>query len=109
MIIDMDKQLSILMRALADDTRLEILQFLCDEWRTVNDIVAHVESKINQPTVSHHLKKLEEAGLVLMQQDGKYRYYRLDPERVAFCVGLLVNRFMPGVRLQFIPLDDQYS
>jgi ArsR family transcriptional regulator, arsenate/arsenite/antimonite-responsive transcriptional repressor len=109
MIIDMDTQLSTLMRALADDTRLEILQFLCDEWRTVNDIVEHVEGKVNQPTVSHHLKKLEEAGLVLMQQDGKYRYYRLDQERIAFCCGLLANRFMPGVRLQFAPMGDPYD
>jgi hypothetical protein len=44
-----------------------------------------------------------------MQQDGKYRYYRLDPARIAFCCGLLASRFMPGVRLQFIPLGDQYD
>jgi DNA-binding transcriptional ArsR family regulator len=60
MIMSMDTQLSTLMRALADDTRLEILQFLCDEWRTVNDIVEHVEGKVNQPTVSQPPSK--EAG-----------------------------------------------
>jgi ArsR family transcriptional regulator, arsenate/arsenite/antimonite-responsive transcriptional repressor len=109
MIIGMDTQLANLMRALADETRLEILQFLCGEWRTVNDIVEHVEGKVNQPTVSHHLKKLEEAGLVLMQQDGKYRYYRIDPERIAYCCTLLAARFMPGVRLQFAPLGDLYD
>ena len=109
MIIDMDTQLANLMRALADETRLEILQFLCGEWRTVNDIVEHVEGKVNQPTVSHHLKKLEEAGLVLMQQDGKYRYYRLDAERIALCCSLLATRFMPGVRLQFGAGSENYD
>ncbi len=109
MIICMDTQLLILMRALADETRLEILQFLSSDWRTVNDIVDHVEGRVNQPTVSHHLKKLEEAGLVMMQQDGKYRYYRLDPERMAFCCGLLATKFMPGVRLQFAPLTNGYD
>jgi ArsR family transcriptional regulator, arsenate/arsenite/antimonite-responsive transcriptional repressor len=101
MIESMETQLLILIRALADETRLEILQFLSDDWRTVNDIVNHVEGRVNQPTVSHHLKKLEAAGLVLIQQDGKYRYYRLDPERIAFCCTLLAGRLMPGVRLQF--------
>lgn len=107
MIEGMETQLLILMRALADETRLEILQFLCDDWRTVNDIVEHVEGRVNQPTVSHHLKKLEESGLVLMQQDGKYRYYRLDPERIALCCTLLAMKFMPGVRLQFGGRSDE--
>jgi ArsR family transcriptional regulator len=109
MIKSMETQLLTLIRALADETRLEILQFLCNDWRTVNDIVTHVEGRVNQPTVSHHLKKLEEAGLILMQQDGKYRYYRLDPERIAFCCTLLATRFMPNVHLQFEPQNEEYD
>lgn len=109
MIENMDTQLLTFMRAFADETRLEILKFLSTDWRTVNDIVNHVEGRVNQPTVSHHLKKLEEAGLVLIQQDGKYRYYRLDAERVAFCCTLMATKFMPGVRLQFAPQSDGYD
>ncbi|MCA9912162.1 MAG: winged helix-turn-helix transcriptional regulator, partial [Anaerolineae bacterium] len=55
-------------KALADETRQEIMNHLCCVWLSVSDIVdklAESDHPVNQPTVSHHLKKLEEAKLVL--------------------------------------------
>jgi ArsR family transcriptional regulator len=82
-------------KALADETRQEIMKRLCCCWLNVNDLVAQMEGRVNQPTVSHHLKKLEEAGLVDVRQEGRYRFYTLDQERLTVCCGALVTTFAP--------------
>ena len=60
-----------LTKAIADDVRWEIMEHLCCVWLNVSDVVAKLDGKVNQPTVSHHLKKLEEAGLVTVKQEGR--------------------------------------
>jgi DNA-binding transcriptional ArsR family regulator len=45
--------------------------------------------------VSHHLKKLEEAKLVLVRQEGRQHFYTLNQEQVTRCCGVLVQRFAP--------------
>ncbi len=42
-------------KALADDTRQEIITHLCCAWLSVNDVVDKLNGKVNQPTVSFHL------------------------------------------------------
>jgi DNA-binding transcriptional ArsR family regulator len=82
-------------KALADDTRQEIMRHLCCVWLSVNDVVDKLGGKVNQPTVSHHLKKLEEAGLVLVRQDGRQRFYTLNQKHLTVCCGMLVRSFAP--------------
>lgn len=82
-------------KALADDTRQVIMRHLCCEWLSVNEIVERLGGKVNQPTVSHHLKKLEEVKLVLVRQDGRQRFYTLNQEQVTACCGFLVRSFAP--------------
>ncbi len=82
-------------KALADETRQEIMKRLCCCWLNVNDLVAQMEGRVNQPTVSHHLKKLEEAGLVDVRQEGRYRFYTLNQARLTVCCGALVTTFAP--------------
>lgn len=82
-------------KAIADDTRQQIMQMLCCAWLNVGDIVERLDGKVNQPTVSHHLKKLEEAGLVKVRQDGRQRFYTLDQEQLTVCCGRLVTSFAP--------------
>jgi ArsR family transcriptional regulator len=82
-------------KALADETRQQIMQFVCCEWLSVNDVVERLGGKVSQPTVSHHLKKLEEAGLVTVRQEGRQRFYTLNQERVKVCCGRLVSVFAP--------------
>ncbi len=83
-------------KALADETRQEIMKLLCCEWLSVNDVVERLEGRVNQPTVSHHLKKLEQAGLVDVRQDGRQRFYSLNQEVLVVCCGELLLRFAPN-------------
>ncbi|MCS6834438.1 MAG: metalloregulator ArsR/SmtB family transcription factor [Anaerolineae bacterium] len=102
----MDTQTLAFAKALADETRQEIMGHLCCVWLSTSDVVAKLEGKVNQPTVSHHLKKLEEANLVLARREGKYRYYTLNQAVVTFCCGQLVRRFAPDYSAQIIPTEE---
>ena len=68
-------------RALADPTRVAIVNRLAaTDCVCVCDFVAALE--LSQPTVSHHLKVLREAGLVESSRSGTWAYYRLVPDAV---------------------------
>ena len=94
-----------LTKAIADDVRWEIMEHLCCVWLSVNDVVAKLDGKVNQPTVSHHLKKLEEAGLVTVKQEGRQRFYTLNQDQVVMCCGNLMRRFAPNYSEQVIRVD----
>src|SRR5215468_3079826 len=87
--VDMNVEPILFAKALADDTRLEIMQHLCCVWLSVNDVLDALGGKVNQPTVSHHLKKLEEANLVLVRQEGRNRFYTLNRECLKACRDVL--------------------
>ncbi len=72
-----------LFRALADPTRLEIFALIAarPEPICVCDIVTHFE--LRQPTISHHLKVLREAGLVTATRRGTWSHYAADSRGVA--------------------------
>ena len=93
-------------KALADDTRQEIMTHLCCVWLSVNDIVDKLEGKVNQPTVSHHLKKLEEANLVLIRQEGRQRFYTLNEEQFTVCCGQLMRIYAPQRAAPVIKVED---
>jgi ArsR family transcriptional regulator len=82
-------------KALADETRQEIMQHLCCVWLSVNDVVDKLDGEVKQPTVSHHLKILEEANLVQVRQEGRQRFYTLNQEEMTVCCGRLVQSFAP--------------
>ena len=83
-------------KAIADSTRQQIMNLCCCQWLSVNEIVEQTE--VSQPTVSHHLAILRQAGLVKVQQEGKQIFYTLNQDRVATCCGDLVLKFAPGSR-----------
>lgn len=91
-------------KAIADDTRQEIMKLLCCVWLNVNDLVDKLGNK-SQPTVSHHLKMLEDANLVLIRQEGRYRYYTLNQEQLTVCCGVLVRSFAPDYAQKIVPVD----
>jgi ArsR family transcriptional regulator len=91
----MDVDPVIFAKALADDTRQAIMRHLCCVWLSVNDVVEKLGGKVNQPTVSHHLKKLEEANLVLVRQEGRQRFYTLNQQQLTVCCGTLIHVFAP--------------
>jgi len=63
-------------KALADASRLRIVGALAERERSVEELAALL--RLKTPTVSHHLNKLKEAGLVQMRPEGTSRVYRLD-------------------------------
>jgi ArsR family transcriptional regulator len=74
-------RLADLFRALADPTRVAIVNRLSGaEELCVCDLNAAFD--LSQPTISHHLKILREAGLVDVTRRGTWAYYRLVPEAV---------------------------
>lgn len=81
-------------KAIADETRQKIMHHLCCEWLCVTDVVDKL-SDISQPTVSHHLSILKEAGLVFTRREGKQIYYTLNQDAVSICCGLLMQNFAP--------------
>lgn len=80
-------------KALADETRQKIMALCCCKWLSVNEIVAHLQ--VTQPTVSHHLAVLRDAGLVNVREEGRQTFYVLNQERVAVCCGQLMIKFAP--------------
>ena len=72
----------LLLQAAADPTRLAILRQLSDaEEVCACDFTSC--SDVSQPTVSHHLKVLREAGWVDAERRGTWIYYRLRADAVA--------------------------
>lgn len=71
-----------LFKAIGDPTRLRILWMLasCGDELCVCDIEAAFD--LSQPTISHHLKLLRQAGLVRAEKRGLWVYYAIVPERV---------------------------
>ena len=68
-------------RALADPTRVSIVNRLAGaEELCVCDLTAAFD--LSQPTISHHLKVLREAGLVESSRRGTWAYYRLVPSAI---------------------------
>lgn len=69
-------------KVLADPARLRLLSIIasCDE-ACACDLVEPVGR--SQPTVSHHLSVLTEAGLVTRERRGKWAWYRVAPDRLA--------------------------
>ena len=73
---------ALLLQGAADPTRLAILrQLAAGEEVCACDFTACCE--VAQPTVSHHLKVLREAGWVTSERRGSWVYYRIRPEAVA--------------------------
>ena len=78
------EELAAAFKLLADPVRLRILSLIanspqgslcgCDLPTTIGR---------SQPTISHHLSLLAEAGLITREQRGKWAWFRLEPDRVA--------------------------
>lgn len=64
-----------LFSALADQTRLKIVELLTKEELCACEVMAALE--LTQPTTSHHLGILERSGLVVARREGKWIFYKL--------------------------------
>jgi ArsR family transcriptional regulator len=81
-------QLAAQFKALADPTRVALINSLS----AADEVcVCHLTEtfELSQPTISHHLKILREAGLVESTRRGTWAYYRLVPEAIDALRGAL--------------------
>ena len=68
-----------LCKALGDETRLAIVELLAG--RRGELCVCEIEAyfELSQPTISHHLRLLKEAGVVRSERRGPWAYYAIEP------------------------------
>jgi ArsR family transcriptional regulator len=69
-----------LFRALGDPARVRIVNLLARSGEPVCACELQPPLELSQPTVSHHLKKLTDAGLVDREQRGKWAYFAINPD-----------------------------
>jgi ArsR family transcriptional regulator len=88
--------LDLLFRALADPTRLRLLNLIADREICVCYLVEIL--RISQPKVSRHLAYLRRAGVVASRREGKWMHYRLrtpDDEAAAAILREALRRLQP--------------
>jgi ArsR family transcriptional regulator len=66
-------------RALGDPTRLEIFRLIARQPQPICVCDVTERFQVSQPTISHHLKVLRDAGLVVVSRRGVWAYYAPDP------------------------------
>ncbi len=85
-------ELAGLWRALGDATRVQIVHILAAATAPVCVCDFTAAFELGQPTISHHLAKLREAGIVTVTRRGLWSFYQLNPEmsdRVRLAVQLI--------------------
>jgi ArsR family transcriptional regulator len=67
-------------RALGDTTRLQMIHMLAEATEPVCVCDFTAAFDLGQPTISHHLAKLREAGLIVSTRRGIWTFHQLNPE-----------------------------
>ncbi|BDV31954.1 transcriptional regulator [Microbacterium terricola] len=86
------EQLAVTLKALADPARLRLLSIVASSENSeacVCDLIDPIG--LSQPTVSHHLKVLTEAGFLTRSKRGTWAYYRLVPGTLQQVSALLIS------------------
>src|SRR5881628_2155731 len=79
-------------RALGDPARQKMLAVLeAGGERCVSEVARHFA--MTQPSISHHLRILKEAGLVTASKRGKEVYYAINPDELSRCCGVFFGKF----------------
>lgn len=84
-----------LLKALSDPVRLRLMSLIAatDE-ACVCDLTTPFE--VSQPTISHHLRVLREAGLVECERRGTWVWYRARRDALEAVGGLFADRLVPA-------------
>lgn len=92
-------ELSVVFKALADPVRLQLFSLIAsheDGEACVCDISPAVD--VSQPTVSHHLKVLRDAGLLVSERRSSWVYYRVVPDVLNALAGTLLQQVTEAAR-----------
>ena len=80
-------------KALSDDNRLRILTSLREGEKCACELLTDL--RISQPTLSHHMKILCDAGLVTCRRDRRWAYYSTDAREIDAVAEEFQARFRP--------------
>ncbi|CAM5323688.1 ArsR/SmtB family transcription factor [Streptomyces abikoensis] len=89
---DQAAELAKVFKALGDPVRLRLLSMIASRAGgevCVCDLTPAFD--LSQPTISHHLKLLKQAGLIASERRGTWVYYRLLPEMTDRLAGILTR------------------
>ena len=82
-------------RQLGDATRMRVFWLLCHGEECVINISALME--MSSPAVSHHLRSLKSAGLIVSRREGKEVYYKAAASETAALLHHAIEELMPMV------------
>ena len=77
------EQVAAIFKALGDPVRLRLFSRIASHEGSEACVCEIQDVGVSQPTVSHHLKKLREAGLLESERRGHWVYYRVKPSVLA--------------------------
>lgn len=78
---EIDKQLIEVLSVLSESVRFKILSLISSKGElTAKDILS--EFDFTQPTLSHHMSCLKEAGLVIVERRGRFAYYSVNKDTI---------------------------
>jgi ArsR family transcriptional regulator len=91
-----DRELIRALKAIADPTRFRMLQEIAEAGElSCGDVADRFD--VSQPTISHHLKILLDAGLLVQRTEGKHHYTSVDRALLANLVAVLPKRLGASV------------
>jgi ArsR family transcriptional regulator, arsenate/arsenite/antimonite-responsive transcriptional repressor len=84
-------RLATVLKALAEPTRLRLLSLVAAHGADGEACICELTEPVglSQPTVSHHMKVLVDAGLLTREQRGKWAYFRVVPREIDAVATLL--------------------
>ncbi|MEV6974470.1 metalloregulator ArsR/SmtB family transcription factor [Kitasatospora sp. NPDC093806] len=82
-------RMAAMFKALSDPVRLRLFSRVASHEGGEACVCDIQDVGVSQPTVSHHLKKLREAGLLASERRGTWVYYRVEPAVLAAMASLL--------------------
>ncbi len=85
------------LKALADPMRFRMVQEIAEAGELSCGEVAE-RFDVSQPTISHHLKILLEAGVLVQRTEGKHHYTSVDRAFLTNILALLPKRLAPAAR-----------
>ena len=75
-----ERKTALLFKAFGDENRIRILKLLGSEEKCACRLLEQMH--ISQPTLSHHMKILCDAGIVQGRKEGKWMHYRICPQGI---------------------------
>ena len=84
------------LKALGETTRLRIVHYLVHDAFCICELVTLLE--MSQPSVSQHMKRLKDVGLVEEERRGKWMYYSLATDHPLYPLVLHIVQTLPSTK-----------